>query len=247
MGYGQAITMKLTKTNLERLYRKMSLSEMAVELGVPRSTLYNQMKKLGVERRSRSQAQSQHLKDKPHQRTGTSHSTETRDKISDSRRRFWDSEAGNDQRTALGELRKDEWKRKPAKQRGEVVRRLKNADRPVPGGLSRFGVRLAEFLEEHETIQTGLALTPGHVSDIILVDRKVVLELLLPVKVYGDKAERRIEERYERLCGRLNAAGYRVAIIEDESNSVSRARCQRVHEALLRFFKTSEDKTIIQS
>jgi hypothetical protein len=227
--------MSLTKEHLEELYKTMSLSEMADHLGMARSTLYYQMKKLGVKRRSKSEAQAQHLASNEHQRAGSKHTTETKVKISNARRAYWDSEEGQKQRDKLGKLRKEEWDDKPIDQKGEVISRLRHADRPRPGELSKFGKELASFIAEREEIETGKRLTPDHVSDIILPERRIVLELLLPVSVYGDQEQQRVEQRYSRLCSELNSAGYRVMIIEDKSNSISRARCQRIYEQILSF------------
>lgn len=239
--------MKITKELLEELYETMSLAEIAQQLGVARSTLYYHMRKLGVQRRSKSDAQRQHLQNAPHQRQGKVHSNETKEKISEGTRRFWDSSDGAEQKLRLGELRRAEWEKRSARQRSRVLKRLQSAERPAPGELSRFGRKLADFLAEREKVTTGIRLTPGHVSDIILEDRKVVVELLLPVAVYGDESEHKIEARYDRLVQQLHDAGYRVVIVEDRSNAISRARCQRVYDDLLQFFndKSLQRLTIV--
>ena len=239
--------MKMTKESLEELYETMSLAEMAIHLKMARSTLYYHMRKLGVTRRSKSEAQSHHLKKSTHQRTGKSHSNDTKEKISEGTRRFWDSSEGDEQKRRLGELRREEWDQRSAKQRSRVLSRLRTADRPTPGKLSRFGEKLAMFLGEKDDVTTGIKLTPGHVSDIILESRKVVIELILPVSVYGNEQESKSKARYDRLTQQLNDEGYRVVIIEDRSNSISRARCQRVYDDLSVFFenKTLQRLTIV--
>lgn len=228
--------MKITKELLEELYDNMSLAEVASKLGVARSTLYYHMRKLGVERRSKSEAQQRHLKEAPHQRQGKVHTKETKEKISEGTRRFWDSNDGVEQKRKLGDLRRTEWSQRSKKQRSSVLKRLQSAERPVPGELSRFGRKLVEFLSEREAVTTGIRLTQGHVSDIILEDRKVVIELLLPVAVYGDQSEHKVGARYDRLVQELCDLGYRVVIVEDRSNAISQARCQRVYDDLLKFF-----------
>jgi hypothetical protein len=233
--------MKLTKDNLEKLYETMSLAEMAEYLDIARSTLYYHMRKLGVQRRSKSEAQQKHLENSPHQRTGKRHKKSAKQKISEGTRKFWDSDEGKKQKRQLGQLRRKEWGQRSAKQRSRVLNRLQSADRPVPGELSRFGEKLATFLGEREDVTTGIKVTSGHVSDIILESRKVVIELLLPISVYGDEQEQKVEVRYDRLTSQLNDAGYRVVIIEDRSNAISLARCQRVYDQLIKFF---EDDTL---
>ena len=229
--------MKLTKESLQQLYDTMSLEEMASHLQMAKSTLYYHMRKLGVQRRSKSDAQAQHLTKASHQRLGKKHKAEAVEKISHSTRMFWESPEGDKQKTKLGQLRRREWGQRSAKQRIELIRRLQGAERPVPGELSRFGTKLLEFLSTRESVKSGIKLTANHVSDIILVDRKVVIELILPVAVYGDLQASKLEVRYEKLIQELNDTGYRVVVIEDKSNSLSQARCQRVYDALLTFFQ----------
>lgn len=231
--------MKLTKERLEELYEKRSLAELAEHLGMARSTLYYHMRKLGVERRSKSEAQKQHLQNADHQRQGKAHSDQTKEKIAEGTKRFWESPDGKRQKERLAALRREEWDQRSAKDRKRVLSRLQSAERPAPGKLSRFGEKLATFLGDREDVKTGITLTPGHVSDIILSSRKVVIELLLPVSVYGSEQEQKLEARYDRLVDQLNDAGYRVMIVEDKSNSLSLARCQRVYDELLAFFENS--------
>jgi hypothetical protein len=238
--------MKLTRESLQALYDSMSLDEMAVHLDMSKSTLYYHMKKLGVVCRSKSEAQRKHIATAGHQRTGTHHSPETKDKISNGTKSFWESEKGESQKSALRKLRRQEWADSSSKKRSAVLTRLQEAHRPEPGELSNFGKRLVEFLSAHERVSAGIKLTSDHVSDIILEDRKVVIELIFPISIYGEQQKHKLEERYQRLQERLNAAGYRVMIIEDKSNSISQARCQRVYEQLCAFFQdTAKVRTIV--
>ena len=238
--------MKLTRESLQTLYDSMSLDEMAVHLDMSKSTLYYHMKKLGVVCRSKSEAQRKHIAAAGHQRTGTHHTSETKDKISSGTKNFWESEKGESQKSALRKLRRQEWADSSSKKRGAVLARLQEAHRPEPGELSNFGKKLVEFLSAYERVSAGIRLTNDHVSDIILEDRKVVIELIFPISIYGEQQKHKLEERYQRLQQHLNAAGYRVMIIEDKSNSISQARCQRVYEQLCSFFQdTAKVKTIV--
>lgn len=232
--------MKLTRESLQQLYDTMSLEQMASHLQMAKSTLYYHMRKLGVKRRSKSEAQSQHLSQAAHQRLGKKHTADAVEKISNSTRVFWESTEGEQQKEKLGKLRKQEWKQRSAKQKTELIQRLQNAERPIPGKLSKFGSKLLDFLSSRESVKSGIKLTPNHVSDIILVDRKVVIELILPVAVYGDVQASKLEVRYEKLIQELNDTGYRVVVIEDQSNSLSQARCQRVYDTLLTFFQDNK-------
>lgn len=220
----------------------MSIDDMASHLSMAKSTLYYHMRKLGVRRRSKSEAQKHHLKHGQHQRSGSVHSDDAKQRIANGTKQFWESEKGKGQKERLGELRRSEWRNRSNKQRSNVLNRLQSAARPEPGSLSRFGRKLADFLKEYETVKTGIKLTPKHVSDIILEERKVVIELLLPTDIYGEEQEHKIRSRYDRLVAELNDIGYRVAIIEDRSNSLSLARCQRAYDELVQFF----DNTSLQ-
>lgn len=232
--------MKLTKENLEDLYDKMSLDQMSEHLNIAKSTLYYHMRKLGVKRRSKSEAQKHHLKKSPHQRTGKKHSEETKQRISVGTREFWDSDNGEEQRKKLGELRKTEWKKRSAKQRSSVLNKLQSASRPSAGELSNFGKKFSEFLSDRESVQTCIQIVPNHYSDIILNERKIVIELLLPISVYGTEQQHKLNSRYEKLASQLQDAGYRVVIVEDKSNSVSNARCSRLYDELLKFFENTD-------
>jgi DNA-binding transcriptional ArsR family regulator len=53
--------MKFSKEYLEKLAESMSVGEMADHLSMAKSTLYYHMRKLVVERRSRSDAQRLHI------------------------------------------------------------------------------------------------------------------------------------------------------------------------------------------
>jgi hypothetical protein len=215
---------------------------------MPRSTVYYHFKRLQIPTRSKSDAQKKHLETNGHQRLGRTHSLDVKDRISNSRRSYWDSEKGVQQKEELRQLRAREWEDKHPDERARIVSRLRDAPRPGAGELSRFGRSLVSFLREKQVnLTTGIPLTAGHVSDIILLDRSVVVELLLPISVYGEQQAQRVHRRYEKLTAMLNGLGYRVVIIEDKSNTDSLARCKRVYEQLLDFFSSSEQNMKIVS
>jgi len=235
--------MQFNKEYLEKLAEKMSVGEMAEHLSMAKSTLYYHMRKLGVKRRSRSEAQKLHIKKSGHQRTGSQHSAEVRNRISGASRRFWDSPDGKKQKEKLAELRRQEWQNNTAREKRSKMSQLQNAPKPKAGDLSRFGIMLADFLvEQGHEVSCGIDLTSGHVSDIILETERVVIELVPPVSVYGSEAQTKLNQRYRKLADELNALKYRVLIVEQISNSISRARCERVYEELMKF--RAKSKTI---
>lgn len=237
----------IDKEILETMYADMSIDEMARKLNVARSTLYYHMRKHSIPLRSKSEAQKLHLKIKPHQRVGCQHSEQSRTQISKGAQSFWDSEEGQKQRSHLAELRREEWRNSSTIDRESIINRLKSATKPSPGSLSRFGNKLADFLDLLEKVKTGRKLTGDHVSDIILEERGVVLELVLPTGVYGEEHKQKTIARYERIIADLKTAGYRTVIIEDKSNSLSEARCRRIYEQLLQFFSSNEESLYIIS
>lgn len=237
--------MDLSKEHLEELAAEMSVSEMAVHLGIARSTLYYHMRKLGVKRRSKSEAQKMHIQKNGHQREGSTHSEAARRLISSSTQKYWDGPQGQKQRDKLSELRQQEWVKQSRKDRREKLAQLRNTPRPSAGELSKFGTEFAAFLnEQNHQIRTGISLTPSHLSDIIIDDERVVIEMVLPVSVYGKQAEQKLKNRYDKLVAELRALKYRVVIVEQVSNSISRARCQRLYDELVDFFQDSKQKTL---
>jgi hypothetical protein len=238
----------MDKKKLAALYKEMSIAQVADHLGVARSTVYHYLVKFGIKIRSKSDAQRKHLADFPHQRLGNKHKEETKKQISASSKKFWESQGGKNQKDRLAKLRKKEWNNSSKKKRSNKISLMNQAKRPTPGSLSKFGLRFADYLRTHESrVDTCIPLTAKHVSDIVLEDRKIVIELVMPVSVYGEEAARKLSKTYERLCRELNKSGYRVAIVEDKSNSVSNARCERLYEKLVRFFGSKKQKITIKS
>lgn len=219
---------------LEQLAANMSISEMAEHLKVPKSTLYYNLRKLGVVCRTRSDAQKIHIQKYGHQREGHPHSEAVRQQISESSSSYWKSKEGEKQKEKLAKMRRREWKNTGAKLKQNKISQLRDAPRPRAGTLSKFGVRLVNFLAErgHKVI-TAKNLTDDHVSDIILENEQVVIELIPPIGVFGQEAEEKLMRRYDRIVEVLNALQYKVLIVQQSSNSISRARCQRVYNELL--------------
>lgn len=232
--------MTLSEQNLRELYKIMSLSEMAVHLGVARSTLYYYFKKWKIDMRTKSEAQSHHIKTKGHQRVGSIHSKLSKNKISDSSIGHWESEEGTKRKSKLADLKRKEWNAFSEQHKTQVVSRLNKAPRPKAGQLSKFGNKLFDFLVEHEETSRGLQLISSHKTDIILHEYGVAIELILPIEIYGTDEQLTFQERYDKLVGELNSAGYRVLIIKDQSTSLSMARCKRAYEDIKAFIASNK-------
>lgn len=236
------------KQKLEELYSKMSLTEMSKHLGIAKSTLHYRMKKLGIGRRSKADAQKRHAKENGHQRIGQRHSTDSKLKISKSKQVFWESDTGKKRKEELADLRKEEWDKFTEKQRATVINKMNQASRPVAGELSKLGKSLLDFLVSlNVKVNAGIDLINNHHSDIIIEDMKVVVELVLPFDTYGEETANKLADRYDSIARDLNDIGYKVLIVQDSSNAISRARCQRIYDSIQSFVSGPEQRLIIKS
>jgi AcrR family transcriptional regulator len=242
--------MALSREKLEGLYATMSVQEIADKLGMKKSTVYYWIRKYEIKTRDRTEAQKLYVdRTGQHQRSGKKHDDGTRARIGEGLRKFWDSEAGQENRTQLSKLRTDEWKTKSAADKRQVLDRLRNATRPSSDELSAFGSAFLSFLKvKGESAKAKEVLVDRHLSDLVLERDKIVLEFVLPTSVYGEEAAQATEARYHRLVNQLSSAGYRVLVVIDKSNHVSQARCQRLYEELVRFRdKNTKDTLTVES
>lgn len=242
--------MPISRKELERLYTTMSVQEIADTLGMKKSTVYYWIRKHEIQTRDRTEAQKLYVdRTGQHQRSGKKHDEDTRARIGEGLRKFWDSDEGQENRTQLSQLRTKEWGKKSDADRRKVLDRLRNATRPSSDELSAFGSAFLSFLEvKGESAKAKVRLVDKHLSDLVLERNKIVLEFVLPTSVYGEEAARATEARYDRLVRSLSSAGYRVLIVIDKSNHVSRARCQRLYESLVQFRdKNTKDTLTVES
>jgi AcrR family transcriptional regulator len=242
--------MAISREELEQLYIKMSVQEIADTLGMKKSTVYYWIRKHGIQTRNRTEAQKLYVdRTGQHQRSGKKHDDATRAKIGEGLRRFWDSEDGQENRQQLSDLRSAEWKTKSTGDKRKVLDRLRNASRPSSDELSRIGSAFLSFLEaKGESAKAKVGLVDRHLSDLVLERDKIIIEFVLPTAVYGDEAARATEARYTRLVNHLVSIGYRVLIVIDKSNHISQARCQRIYESLVEFRdKNTKDRLTVES
>jgi G:T-mismatch repair DNA endonuclease (very short patch repair protein) len=226
----------------------MSIADVARQLKISKSTVYNYLVKFGIKTRSKKEAQLKHLKGASHQRAGTKHSQDSKNKISQSSKEFWDSERGVDQKRKLADLRKKEWNKLSVAKRRAKIAEMNSAEKPESGVLSKFGAKFSDYLRNYESnVDACIHLTSKHISDIVLEDRKTVIEFVIPGSIYGDEAARKLSKVYQRLTDKLNEIGYRVIIVEDCSNTISDARCDRLYDRILKFFDSKEKNITIES
>jgi very-short-patch-repair endonuclease len=237
---------------VKRLIEKEGLStyEVADALGCNQShivRLRNKFNKLNPKNpiltRSKSEAQKKYIeRTGKHQREGTLHSEESREQISDSMKKVYDSERGEEIREKIAEQRQLEWYDKTEEERAEILQNLKDSSRAKAqsGEGSNFENFLAQKLKEegYAVEQRTQNYTPGnkfHV-DIALYNEKIIIEVDGPTHwqpIYGEDELVKVKAKDKVKDDILNSAGWNVVRVQDSSGSTSRARFMRVLEQIL--------------
>lgn len=242
-------TQVMDKSEIEKtLAAGYSLRKTAKLLGVSLAKLYYYIEKYQISTRSKSEAQAAFIKRSGHQRAGSSHSSQTKDKISTKMAEFWDGSQGEAQKERIVKQRREEWNSKDRKDKAIKINQLKNALRPKAGKLSKLGVYLAEFLKTKQiNILTCEKLVLNHSSDIVLVEQKLVVELIPPIYVFGQEAEEKLFQTYNKIKEGLDKLGYKLLIIEQISNSLSQSRCKKIMIEIEEMIKNNIKYKVIQS
>ena len=193
-----------------------------------------------IKKRSKSEAQKNYIKRTgTHQRSGTKHTDETREQISDAMRAVYDGPEGDEIREKISQQRQEEWAQMSAAERAEILETLKSSSRAkaMSGEGSNFENYLAEKLEEHGYVVEVRTknYTPGqkfHV-DIALPKEKIIIEVDGPTHwspIYGDNELAKVQEKDKLKDNTLTAVGWNVLRVQDGSGSTTRARFVRVLE-----------------
>lgn len=193
-----------------------------------------------IKKRNKSEAQKNYIKRTgTHQRSGTTHSDETREAISDSMRAVYDGPQGDEIREKISIKRQEEWAEMSEADKSEVLQTLKEASRAKAqsGEGSNFENYLAECLEEHQYVveQRTQTYTPGqkfHV-DIALPAEKLIIEVDGPTHwspIYGEDELLKVQQKDKLKDNTLHIAGWNVLRVQDGSGSTTRARFIRVLE-----------------
>lgn len=210
----------MNKKELAQLYKKHSIAEIAEILKKSRSSIYRLLIQHGIDLRTKQEAQK---KIKKHQRLGKSHSLESIEKISLACEEHWDK---NTRKFNGGNKSK--------------LTAMNNAAKPKNGELSRLGKRLHDFIAEKEPVKAGIRLTRSRASDIILVEKGLVIELTMPFEVFD------LSARYQAIIDELNGLGYKVLVVQQASNSISLARCRKIYKAALSLAESANKSNIIR-
>ena len=190
------------------------------------ATVYRKLKAAGV-LRTKSEAQSLYLEGNEHQREGTEHSDDSRAKIRDSQREFWDSDEGKTAREKIAATRHDEWAAMSARERKNAIDKLARSNRPRRNELSSFGKAVYANLRQHGVkCVTNILLPQRRRLGILLTEDKIALDF--PSREFA-KPELLAKER-----DALKRAGIHLILVWNYSNSVSESRCDEARNQISR-------------
>ena len=195
-----------------------------------------------IKKRTKSEAQKNYIKRTgTHQRSGTTHTDEAKEQISDSMKDVYDGPRGDEIREKISQQRQEEWANMSSADKAEILETLKSSSRAkaMSGEGSNFENFLAEKLDEYGYIVEvrTKSYTPGqrfHV-DIALPNEKIIVEVDGPTHwspIYGDDELRKVEEKDKLKDNTLTAVGWNVLRVQDSSGSTTRARFVRVLEQI---------------
>jgi very-short-patch-repair endonuclease len=226
---------------------KLSTYGVAEQLGCNQSHVVRLIAKYNKEnpgspisKRDKSEAQKNFIKRTgKHQREGTLHSDDSKERISDSMRDVYDGPKGDEIREKIAQQRQDEWASLNASQKADILQNLKQSSRAKAqsGEGSNFENYLADMLKQHgfQVEQRTKAYTPGqkfHV-DIALPLDKIIIEVDGPTHwspIYGDNELQKVQAKDTGKDNILNMNGWNILRVQDISGSTTRARFVRVLE-----------------
>jgi very-short-patch-repair endonuclease len=228
---------------------RLSTYEVAEKMGCNQSHIVRMIAKWNksnpssqIKKRSKSEAQLNYIKKTgTHQRTGTTHSDETKESISDKMREFYESEEGVAAKEVISEHKQQEWAEKTEAERADILAELKVANRNKVQSKtgSNFENFLAEQLTEngYQVEQRTKRWTPGnkfHV-DIALPNEKIIIEVDGPTHwepIYGDVELKKVQIKDSMKDGVLISNGWNILRVQDSSGSMTRARALRVLDSV---------------
>jgi very-short-patch-repair endonuclease len=200
------------------------------------------MKKYGMSRRDKSDAQKVYLQENPHPMAGKSHREETKLKISKSLESFWDNLSPEDEkelRQKMGSGWKAKWGGMSQDDRDDVLRNMSSHLRAAKNKGSKLENYLAEqFRVVGYVVDVRTTLyTPGKAFevDIALPEINVMIEVDGPTHhdpIFGDDVLVYQENRDERKNDILLSQGYHVVRILDKNGPLSMLRFRKIHDTI---------------
>lgn len=239
----------LEKT-LRDLYwdRGLSLRKIAEELKRPLSTVNKYMNKYGIERRTKSDAQSGFLANNNHPMQGKKHTQETKDQISETLGSFWENLSEDEReeyRKRVGSGWRNKWEAMSKAERENMIAGLNAAGRANQGNGSRFERFVASELQSRgygvEVRTHNYMPSAKFEVDIALAAQRVMIEVDGPthfMDIYGEEALERQQAKDEEKNKYLTDSRFAVLRIQDNNGPLSQARMQRIVEKIEEVAKT---------
>lgn len=254
---------KINIDQVRELFENQGLStyQVAGQLGCNQSHIFRLIKKYNVQNptnpikvRSKSEAQKRYMEENEHQRTGTSHSENSKIEISNKMKDFYESPDGDVAKQKIREVREEEWKNKSDDDKRAVVENLRVANREQMklGKGSKFENFVAEelMLAGYQVAQREIGHVPGNMEvDIAIPQYAIAIEVDGPTHwsdIYGAVELQKVQTKDKVKDDALTVAGWDVVRIQDGSGSTTRARIIRILELLktvVKTRKTSNSKT----
>lgn len=230
----------IQERTLRRLYldEGLSLRKIAAQLQRPLSTVNKYMKKYGIDRRSKSGAQSLFLENNDHPMQGKHHSQETKDQISGTLGAFWndlDDAKREEYRERVGSGWKRKWAAMSDGEKTNMIAELNAAGRAKQGQGSRFERFVAAELNKRGyavEIRTHNYMPSAKFEvDIALARQGVMIEVDGPthfMDIYGEDALKRQQEKDAEKDEYLTQAGFGVLRVQDNNGPLSQVRIERI-------------------
>ncbi len=221
------------KKYIEDLYSKKSLRQLSEILGMSIYGVTKLLKTLEIPIRNKSQAQSLNLSlGGQHPTKGKKLSKETKDKISRSTEKFWQSKNGTKAKQIISDTRKEEWENKTVSQQRTALYDLNHGER---SSLSRFGDLFYKFLIG-KNCDVKKRITINRVIFDILINNTII-------EFVGS-----MSSNQEYLDKKINSAisgGCDILIVVQTNSSLSQARCRRLFEEYEIFVKSKMKSKVI--
>jgi very-short-patch-repair endonuclease len=234
----------LNENEVRHLYVEegLSMRAMSKQLKVPLATLSRFMKKVGINSRTKAEAQKNYLKNNDHQMKGRRHTAETKKQISSSLGEFWDN-LSDDERDAVKRKIGAAWRRKWAAMT-EQARRLMMEDlsskaKEVQGKGSRLERFIAEELRKRgytvEERSTNYTAGKSFEVDLALPAERIAIEVDGPthfLPIHGEDQLAKQQGRDNRKDMMINAIGFNVLRVRDNNGPLSQLRIDKIEQAI---------------
>lgn len=223
----------------------LSTYKIADKLSISQAHVFRLVKKWNtnnpnnpIKLRSKSEAQKTFLEKNGHQRVGTTHSEESRTKMSDAIGAFYESPDGAKAKEKIADAKREEWASFDDTEKKQIMDEMRagisEANRSGEGG-SKFenfiadGLEAAGFLLERRTRKwlgkDGLEI------DIALPNNRLAIEIDGPTHwqpIHGQEQLLKVQAKDKRKDSLLMTGGWDILRVRDDSGSLSAIRLKRV-------------------